>query len=94
MEPVARRRRPRPAEPVDVDHHVRDLEAGSEIRTQEILAKAGELPPWLGDPALHRSHQPSLLRKDPEFYRPLFGPDVPDDLPYVWPPSDRPARGD
>jgi hypothetical protein len=39
---------------------------------------------WFGDPALHRSHQSSLLRKDPDFYRPLF-PDVPDDLPYVWP---------
>ena len=24
------------------------------------------------------------MRKDPERYRPLF-PDVPDDLPYVWP---------
>jgi hypothetical protein len=53
-------------------------------RSQEELAEAGALPPWLGDPALHRSHQSSLLRKDPDFYRPLF-PDVPDDLPYVWP---------
>ena len=53
-------------------------------RNQEELAAAGALPPWLGDPALHRSHQSSLVRKDPDFYRPLF-PDVPDDLPYVWP---------
>ena len=53
-------------------------------RSQAELAAAGALPPWLGDPALHRSHQSSLLRKDPGFYRPLF-PDVPDDLPYVWP---------
>jgi len=53
-------------------------------RSQEELAAAGALPPWLGDPALHRSHQSSLLRKDPEFYRPMF-PDTPDDLPYVWP---------
>jgi hypothetical protein len=53
-------------------------------RSQEQLAAAGALPPWLGDPGLHRSHQSSLLRKDPGFYRPLF-PDVPDDLPYVWP---------
>nr|WP_315269024.1 MSMEG_6728 family protein [Microbacterium lemovicicum] len=43
-----------------------------------------EMPDWLGDPAFHRSHQSNLLRKDPEFYGPLFG-DVPDDLPYVWP---------
>ena len=53
-------------------------------RSQEELAGAGALPPWLGDQALHRSHQSSLLRKDPGFYRPLF-PDTPDDLPYVWP---------
>ncbi|MEU8577154.1 MSMEG_6728 family protein [Streptomyces asoensis] len=58
------------------------------VRTQERLAEAGELPPWLGDPAFHRSHRSALVRKDPEFYTALF-PDVPDDLPYVWPPSDR-----
>ena len=61
------------------------------VRTQPELATAGDLPPWLGDEDLHRSHRSSLVRKDPEFYRPLFG-DVPDDLPYVWPASDRPAR--
>jgi hypothetical protein len=53
-------------------------------RRQEELAAAGELPPWLGDEALHRSHRSALVRKDPEHYRPLF-PHVPDDLPYVWP---------
>ena len=58
------------------------------IRTQEELAAAGELPPWLGDDAVHLSHRSALMRKDPEHYRPLFG-DVPDDLPYVWPASDR-----
>jgi hypothetical protein len=42
------------------------------------------LPDWFGGP-VHRSHQSNLLRKWPEFYRPIFGPDVPDDLPYVWP---------
>ena len=61
------------------------------VRTQAELAAAGELPPWLGDPALHRSHQSALLRKDPEHYRRYF-PDVPDDLPYVWPASDRARR--
>jgi hypothetical protein len=60
------------------------------IRTQEALAAAGDVPPWLGDEALHLSHRSSLLRKDPAVYRPLFG-DIPDDLPYVWPPSDRAA---
>ncbi|GHE35631.1 hypothetical protein GCM10018785_01590 [Streptomyces longispororuber] len=58
------------------------------VRTQEELAADGELPPWLGDPAFHRSHQSALRRKDPEIYAALF-PGVPDDLPYVWPASDR-----
>ncbi|MGW0483116.1 MSMEG_6728 family protein [Nonomuraea sp. NPDC003214] len=60
-----------------------------DVRSQPELALAGELPPWLGDPELHLSHRSALLRKDPGFYRPLFGAD-PDDLGYVWPPSDRP----
>jgi len=56
------------------------------VRGQAELAAAGELPFWLGDEAFHRSHQSSLLRKDPDYYGPLF-PGVPDDLPYVWPPG-------
>lgn len=71
-----------------------DLAAGtglSAIRTQDELAAAGELPPWLGDSNFHRSHQSALVRKDPDHYRALF-PDVPDDLLYVWPASDRPRR--
>ncbi len=54
------------------------------VRTQPELAAADALPPWLDDEALHRSHQSALVRKDQQHYRPLF-PDVPDDLPYVWP---------
>jgi hypothetical protein len=61
------------------------------VRTQKELEAAGDLPPWLGDEALHLSHRSALLRKDRAFYQPLFG-DIPDDLPYVWPPSDRAAR--
>lgn len=61
------------------------------VRTQADLAAAGELPPWLGDDDVHVTHRAALVRKDPEFYRPLFG-DVPADLPYVWPASDRPPR--
>lgn len=68
----------------DFDGHRR----GAPVRTRQRLADAGELPPWLGDPAFHRSHQSALLRKAPEAYAPSF-PDVPDDLPYVWPTSDR-----
>ncbi|BCL25423.1 MSMEG_6728 family protein [Streptomyces aurantiacus] len=61
---------------------------GAAVRVQEQLARDGELPPWLGDPAFHRSHRSALVRKAPEVYAPFF-PDVPDDLPYVWPASDR-----
>lgn len=43
-----------------------------------------DLPPWLGDEAIHLAHRSNLVRKDAEFYRPRFG-DVPDDLPYIWP---------
>lgn len=42
------------------------------------------LPTWLGDSDFHRSHQSNLVRKFPEHYRPQF-PDVPDNLPYIWP---------
>jgi hypothetical protein len=55
------------------------------VRTQQELAEAGDLPGWLGDEDFHRSHQSALVRKDPAHYRRFF-PDVPDDLPYVWPP--------
>jgi len=43
-----------------------------------------EMPPWLGDDAFHESHRANLVRKDPEFYTPIFG-EVNVDLPYVWP---------
>jgi hypothetical protein len=61
---------------------------GAPVRDQAQLGAAGELPPWLGDEAFHRSHRSALVRKDREAYAALF-PGVPDDLPYVWPASDR-----
>ena len=63
----------------------------------DVLHDRGAVPPWVGDEGLHLSHRSSLVRKDPELYRPLFG-DVPDDLPYVWPDPSFPVwpvrRGD
>lgn len=59
-----------------------------EARSQAELDQAGELPPWLGEPDVHRSHQAALVRKDPAHYGHVF-PDVSPDLPYVWPRSDR-----
>ena len=41
-------------------------------------------PVWIGNRDFHRSHQSNLTRKFPEHYGHLW-PDVPDDLPYVWP---------
>jgi hypothetical protein len=73
---------------------VADLTRGTGLRVprmQPDLASAGELPPWLGDSDFHRSHRSALLRKDPVHYGPIFD-DVPDDLPYVWPASDRERR--
>lgn len=43
-----------------------------------------ELPPWIGDPAVHASHRSNLLRKDPAFYG-RYGWTDPVDLPYFWP---------
>ncbi|TDD87785.1 cytoplasmic protein [Saccharopolyspora karakumensis] len=63
----------------------------SVVRSQDELAKALELPPWLGDPAFHRSHRSALLRKNPDHYRRFFA-GVANDLPYAWPVSDRPRR--
>lgn len=68
------------------DTIVNDLAAAgvSTVRTQEELAAAGALPPWLGDERLHASHRASLVRKDPQHYRSQY-PDVDRDLPYHWP---------
>jgi len=41
-------------------------------------------PYWLGSHEFHIAHQSNLIRKSPEHYRRYF-PDVPDDLPYIWP---------
>jgi len=43
-----------------------------------------DMPDWLGMPEFHRAHQSNLIRKNPEFYVPLF-PGVPDNLEYIWP---------
>lgn len=42
-----------------------------------------DLPVWWGREDVMLSHRSNLIRKDPDFYRPLWD-GVPDDLPYVW----------
>lgn len=56
------------------------LEKISEFAEARVVTP---MPTWLTD-ELCRSHQSNLVRKDPDHYRPLF-PQVPDNLPYVWP---------
>ena len=41
-------------------------------------------PHWLGC-YLHTTHKSNLIRKKADYYAPLF-PNVPDNLPYFWPP--------
>lgn len=60
--------------------------------SQGDLAARGMLPSWLGDDALHRSHQSRLLAKDPAFYGASFA-DAPPDLDYLWPAADPPPQG-
>lgn len=57
------------------------------IRFQEHLQTIDEplvMPPWLGDESFHESHKSNLIRKDPEFYGPIF-PGTANNLEYVWP---------
>jgi hypothetical protein len=41
-------------------------------------------PPWLGDEKFHLAMKSNLIRKNPAHYRPIFGLDIPDNLPYHW----------
>lgn len=45
--------------------------------------KSLDNPEWLGDARVHVSHQSNLIRKDPQFYAPIFG-EIPSDIPYFW----------
>jgi hypothetical protein len=64
-----------------------DQEAGAGAGASVADLVAADLPTWLGDHAVHRSHRSKLVQKEPEWYRSRF-PDVPDDLDYVWPGAD------
>lgn len=46
-----------------------------------------DMPWWWANDRVMESHRSNLVRKDPEFYGPLW-PDVPRDLPYLWPRPD------
>lgn len=42
-------------------------------------------PFWLGNPKLHMSHQSNLIRKDPTYYRSIFGDEISSTFPYWYP---------
>jgi hypothetical protein len=44
-----------------------------------------QMPPWIGEPEFHRAHRSNLLRKDQTHYKRFFEPELPDNLPYIWP---------
>ena len=64
-------------------------EFAPEVVGRPQSALSALMPPWLGNEDLHRSHRSALLRKEPEFYEPLFG-DEPE-MPYLWPDPPSPA---
>jgi hypothetical protein len=51
------------------------------VRSQADLARAGALPPWLGEDAFHAGHRSALAGKDPGYYGERF-PDWPQGIPY------------
>ena len=57
------------------------------LGVRNMLAESGSgigTPPWLDNNDLVLSHKSNLIRKFPDHYR-KFWPEVPDDLPYIWP---------
>jgi len=61
-----------------VEEKVRALE-------KEHLSDQGvDSPSWLGREDIHLAHRSNLIRKMPSHYQSQW-PDVPDDLPYIWP---------
>jgi hypothetical protein len=65
-----------------------DLSDLSDLSTSQRFSEVAleRRPEWLGNPEFHLSHQSNLVRKDPEYYEPIF-PGVPSDMEYLWPVS-------
>ena len=51
---------------------------------QDRLSFSSPDPKWLSNEDFHLSHRSNLIHKLPSHYGPLW-PDVPNDLPYIWP---------
>jgi hypothetical protein len=61
----------------------KDVQYDVVCEMQKHLIDTG-LPPWFGNKTFHRAHKSNLVRKKPDYYRKYF-PDVPDNLPYLYP---------
>lgn len=60
--------------------------------SSEPIETSLQKPTWLTE-EFCLAHRSNLVRKNPSYYRPIFG-DVPDDLPYIWPNNRGPSRGE
>ena len=49
-----------------------------------VISSPTIVPHWFSE-EFFLSHKSNLLRKDYAYYSPIFGTDIPDDLPYIWP---------
>jgi len=65
-------------------HHGAYLNLLSIMNDVDVPLEEFALPEWWGRDDVHDSHKSNLVRKLPEHYA-KFWPQVPDDIPYVWP---------
>lgn len=56
----------------------------SKLWTEKCYWMPQDSKDWMSE-ELCLSHQSNLIRKDPAYYILIFGPNVPSDLPYIWP---------
>lgn len=54
------------------------------LEAEHLAGQTEDPPEWLGRDDIHLSHKSNLIRKLPDHYGKLW-PDVPGDLPYIWP---------
>lgn len=57
----------------------------TELNKLRGIRSARTLPSWLMDERLFNSHQAWLVREDPDFYNPLFGPIQDPNQELFWP---------
>lgn len=51
---------------------------------QSMILRHTVRPSWMGNSDFHLSHRSNLIRKNQDYYGPLW-PDTSPDLPYIWP---------